>query len=195
MFQTGSGPAYARVQTFPPHQDPSQDLVKTMLPTPCSSSGASDSAEVTQKLVYLVLSQSFSCKVVKPPVSSTPRQATYQQKLGAFSLLDPSQTPPPQFQRGMIFQRASKMKNTGVATLGDISDFSQVAAIQEMDEVVLNQDEIFMDVPTSVVVDLIQEEEGYSPLEVKAPDKQIVKLLRDYGEDDENLKYSDNEVG
>ena len=87
------------------------------------------------------------------------------------------------------------MKNTGVATLGEISDFSQVAAIQEMDEVVLNQDEISMDVPTSVVVDMIQEEEGYSPLEVKAPDKQIVKLLRDYGEDDENLKYSDNEVG
>ena len=73
-------------------------------------------------------------------MSSTPRQATYQQKLGAFSLLDPSQTPPPQFQRGMIFQRASKMKNTGVATLGEISDFSQVAAIQEMDEVVLNQE-------------------------------------------------------
>ena len=87
------------------------------------------------------------------------------------------------------------MKNTGVATLGEISDFSQVAAIQEMDEVVLNQDEISMDVPTSVVVDLIQEEEGYSPLDVIAPDKKIVKLLRDYGEDDENLKYSDNEVG
>ena len=32
------------------------------------------------------------------------------------------------------------MKNTGVATLGEISDFSQVAAIQEMDEVVLNQE-------------------------------------------------------
>ena len=63
----------------------------------------------------------------------------------------------------------------------------------EMKEIML--EEISMDAPTSVVVDLIQEEEGYSPLEVKAPDKQIVKMLRDYGEDDENLKYSDNEVG